>query len=92
MNKKHQQELINLLLKASKDETLFKDLLNDLVTPVEYKELVLRWQIVKRLSQGEPQRAISKDLKVGIATVTRGSRALGNREGGFTKMIKKLKI
>jgi len=54
--------------------------------------MATRWQIVKRLAKGEPQRTISRDLKIGIATVTRGSRALSDKKGGFALMLKKLKI
>ena len=83
---------MTLLLTASKDKKMFESLLCDLLTPAEQTEITKRWQVVKRLAQGEPQRLIAKDLKIGIATVTRGSRALSNKNGGFVKMVKKLKI
>lgn len=88
---KQQQELVSLLLAASKDRKLFETVLVDLLTPAEYTEMATRWQIVQRLAKGEPQRTIAKDLRIGIATVTRGSRALAE-SGGFALMIKKLKI
>ena len=50
--------------------------LRDLLTPSEFAEVVKRLQIFKLLEQGVPQRQIAETLGVGIATVTRGSRAL----------------
>ena len=91
-SQKHEQELIEVLISASKNEELFEAFLSELLTPGEYAEIATRWQIVKRLAQGEPQRTIARDLGIGIATVTRGSRELAKREGGFAAMVKKLKI
>jgi TrpR family trp operon transcriptional repressor len=89
---KQQTELLALLLAASKDKALFEAVLKDILTPSEFVEISTRWQVVTRLAQGESQRTIAKDLKIGIATVTRGSHALAKGSGGFAKMIKKLKI
>jgi TrpR family trp operon transcriptional repressor len=50
--------------------------LRALLTPNEVKEMLHRLQILSLLKQGTPQRDIAKQLGVGIATVTRGSRAL----------------
>lgn len=47
-----------------------------LLTPNEISEMVRRLNIIELLDQGVPQRDIAKQLGVGIATVTRGSRAL----------------
>lgn len=92
MNKKHQEELVDVLKKASQNTKLLEDFLADILTPAEYGEIVARWQIVKRLAKGEPQRTIARDLKIGVATVTRGSRELADSNGGFAQMVKKLKI
>ncbi len=50
--------------------------LKGLLTPYEQQELVNRLQIFELLSQGVSQRQVAQQLGVGIATVTRGSRAL----------------
>lgn len=41
------------------------------------------------LKQGIPQKEISKKLGVGIATVTRGSKALNKSRGGFNILFKR---
>ncbi|HBN59899.1 MAG TPA: transcriptional regulator, partial [Halomonas sp.] len=44
--------------------------------PAEYQEISKRLQIFKLLNEGMPHRKIADTLGVGIATVSRGSRAL----------------
>lgn len=59
-----------------KNKELLNDFLFGITTEKERKELTLRLEIIKRLISGEPQAKISKELGVGIATVTRGSKEL----------------
>ena len=82
-------ELEELLLKASKNKDLMHEFLFDLLSPAEYKDLAIRWQIVKQLQKGVSQRVIAKNLRVSISTVTRGSREMLNKKGGFAKMLKR---
>ncbi len=69
------QELLDTLLDA-KDSQALLELLQSLLTPAELSEIPKRLQILKRLKAGEPQRRIAEELGVGIATVSRGARAL----------------
>ena len=71
----YQQELVEHLLAAGDHEGLEKTL-SSLLTPSEFNEISKRLQIFKLLEAGMPQRQIAETLGVGIATVTRGSRAL----------------
>ncbi|TSC88027.1 MAG: TrpR family transcriptional regulator, trp operon repressor [Microgenomates group bacterium Gr01-1014_7] len=68
-------ELIDLLLDI-KDKEYMKDFLLGILTPKELEEIPTRLQIVKMLKQGISQHKVAEDLKVGIATVTRGSKEL----------------
>jgi TrpR family trp operon transcriptional repressor len=65
-------------------------LLLDLLSPRELRALTLRWQIVLGLSRGESQRALAKRLRVGMATITRGSRVLRQGAGGVPHFLKQL--
>ncbi|OMH38878.1 Trp family transcriptional regulator [Motiliproteus sp. MSK22-1] len=69
------QELISHLLEAKNPDSMEK-VLHSLLTPSEFHEISKRLQIIKLLQAGMPQRQIAEKLGVGIATVTRGSRAL----------------
>lgn len=83
------RELVRVIQEIASDTKLLNDFLVDLLTPREHDDIVVRWQIVKRLYEGMPQREIAKDLGVSIATITRGSRELLDEKGGFKKVLKR---
>jgi TrpR family trp operon transcriptional repressor len=85
---KYIKELITLLADiGASDKKLLQEFLIDLLTPAEYREIGIRWQIVKMLHRGIPQRRIAKQLGVSVATVGRGSRELLNSKGGFARTL-----
>nr|WP_267905850.1 Trp family transcriptional regulator [Marinomonas ostreistagni] len=67
--------MIHYLLDTPDAEAMAQKL-NALLTPNEISEMQRRLQIFALLEEGVSQREIAKQLGVGIATVTRGSRAL----------------
>ncbi|TBR40966.1 transcriptional regulator [Marinomonas agarivorans] len=73
------QDLIKFLRETDNDMAL-EHKLAALLTPNEINEMQRRLQIFALLKAGKPQRDIAKQLGVGIATVTRGSRALQELE------------
>ncbi|PJE76743.1 transcriptional regulator [Candidatus Uhrbacteria bacterium CG10_big_fil_rev_8_21_14_0_10_48_16] len=81
------EDLVHLIQLADEDPTVLPALLEDLLTPEELTAMAQRWQIIKELYRGTPQREISQTLGVGVATVTRGSRMLRNPQGGFRRII-----
>lgn len=87
MKKHHLEELLGTISSIG-DEKLLEKFLRDLLTPVELEDIVKRWQIVKQLHEGIPQRTIAKNLKVSIAKITRGSRELADERGGFNLVLK----
>ena len=52
-----------------------------ILTPAEIETIATRMEIVRMLKKNIPQQKIAQTLKVGIATVTRGSREL--KQGRF---------
>ena len=87
----HKKELVEFLHKISNDKDLLYEFVKDILTPREFENLSMRWQIVKRLVKGEHHQSIAEDLHLGVATVTRGSREMRKREGGFQRALKHLK-
>ena len=75
MNTTHLNELLDHL-HSMQDRDSLADALRDLLTPAELTEVCNRLQILRMLEAGVPQREIARQLGVGIATVTRGARAL----------------
>lgn len=71
--------LLDTLL-AAKNQASMAECLNQLLTPTELEEVAKRLQIITMLEAGMPQRKIAEQLGVGIATVSRGARALKQRD------------
>lgn len=69
------KDLVQFLTEVD-DESVLEKRLKVLLTPNEISEMMSRLKIIALLDEGVPQRDIAKQLGVGIATVTRGSRAL----------------
>ena len=55
--------------------------LEGILTLKELEEIPTRLQIVKMLKEGIPQHQIAEQLRIGIATVTRGSKEI--QKGNF---------
>ena len=83
-------ELVKVLQIASKDKALLEEFLKDILTQKELEEIPTRWEIVRRLYKGEIHKDIAKDLKIGVGTVTRGSKEMKDKNGGFMKVLKKI--
>ncbi|MGB0446551.1 MAG: Trp family transcriptional regulator [Pseudomonadales bacterium] len=75
MTKSDLTEVANYLL-AQQQLPAMTEALEALLTPYEQEEVIHRLQIFTLLTKGLSQREIAKQLGVGIATVTRGSKAL----------------
>lgn len=89
MKSEHLKELVSLFaqLKTPERSRLF---LRDILTPHELSQLAERWQIVKRLAAGMPQRKIKEKLGISIQRVTRGSKAFHQESrGGFQLFLPK---
>lgn len=67
--------VVNYLMTQTSPQQMLAAL-EGLLTPYEQQELINRLQIFELLSKGVSQRRVAQQLGVGIATVTRGSRAL----------------
>ena len=76
-------ELTQAFLKQKTNAEMF-EFLKGILTPRELDELATRLQIVKLLKRHLPHQEIARRLKVGVATVTRGSREL--QMGRFRKI------
>lgn len=83
---KFKDELLNLLTSIEKQENL-DQILDLLLTPQEYEEVITRLQIFKKLQAGDTQRDVSEELDVSIATVTRGSREIQQKPEQIKKLF-----
>ncbi len=72
---KELNELIKTLLKTDSKEQM-QDFLEGILTPKELLEVPNRLAIIKMRQKGISQHEVADKLRVGIATVTRGSKEL----------------
>ena len=91
-SKEYKKEVIGVLEPVGEKKGLMRDFIEDLLTPHEFENIAFRWQIVKRLAKGKTHEKIAEELRLGVSTVTRGSREMRNKEGGFHKVLKLLKL
>ena len=59
-----------------RDPAQMRRFLEEILTPAERKDLSLRWQLMKMLKQGIPQRKIAKELHISLCKITRGAKIL----------------
>ena len=59
-----------------RDPDQMKRFLEEILTPAERRDLSLRWQLMKKLKQGIPQRKIAKELHISLCKITRGAKIL----------------
>ena len=72
-------------IKNLKTQEQIEDFIKSLFTLNEIEELEKRLSIIQMLLQGISQREISRRLKVGIATVSRGATELKKDNFKFLK-------
>ncbi len=90
-SEQYKKEVIDVLHKVAKDKRLLADFIKEILTPREFENIGVRWQIVKRLSKGEHHASIAESLHLGVATVTRGSREMRKKQGGFQRALRLIK-
>lgn len=79
MNTKHKHALLDFLLQQQTRSEM-NNALHELLSESELADISNRLQILRLLEQGLTQRDVAQRLGVGIATVTRGAKALKARQ------------
>ena len=87
-SEQYKKEVIEVISKISSDKQLLADFIKEILTPREFDNIGVRWQIIKRISKGESHIAIAEALHLGVATVTSGSREMRKKNGGFQRALK----
>ena len=50
--------------------------LEEILTPAERRDVALRWDLMKKLKAGIPQRQIASELGISLCKITRGAKVL----------------
>lgn len=78
--------LVNALCQVRETEKM-QAFLQEILTPAEFHDLALRWELMQRLQQGHTQRQIAQDLGVSLCKITRGARILKRKEAVSRKFL-----
>ena len=78
---------LSFSLAECRDSGLIGDFLKSILTPREVEEVATRWALVKLLTRGMTQRAISRRLGLSLCKITRGSKELQKANSPFGRML-----
>ena len=78
--------IVKILCKIT-DAKEMKSFLEELLTAKERDDLELRWELMRRLKDGETQRKISKDLHISLCKVTRGNKIIKNSSSITNRLL-----
>jgi len=65
-------------------------LVEGLLTPAEVEEVMRRWRLLQRLEAGQTQREISREMKISLGKISRGSRMLKYGIPEFTDLMHRI--
>jgi len=81
---------VSELLAFTKDPTEIRNFFESILTNKELQDIGSRWELVKRLDQGESQRQIARDLHLSLCKITRGSKELKKKNAILKRFLKRL--
>ncbi len=80
------EDLIKIFASTT-DVNDMQKLLEEMLTPNELKDLRLRWNLMKDLYKGLPQREIAASYGISLCKITRGSKILKQRDSYCKKLL-----
>lgn len=78
-------DLIEIFSNTNDKEDMRK-LFGEMFTEREQKDFILRWNLMKDLYNGLPQREIASKHKISLCKITRGSKIL-KEKGSYIKKL-----
>jgi TrpR family trp operon transcriptional repressor len=79
-------ELSEILSEISDKKTM-SFFLKEIMTEKECFDIGLRWKLMQAIYSGESQRKISKDYKISLCKITRGSKILKKEDSCSKKIL-----
>jgi TrpR family trp operon transcriptional repressor len=79
-------ELIKIFSEIS-DEKKMRKLFEEIFTPAERETFEQRWNLLRELHKGTPQREIASMYKLSLCKITRGSKILKNKNSVLSEIL-----
>ncbi len=80
------EDLIKIFAKTT-DEKQMRKLFEEVFTPSEQKDFALRWDLMKDLYRGIPQREIAANHGISLCKITRGSKILKQKDSYCRRIL-----
>jgi TrpR family trp operon transcriptional repressor len=80
------EDLITIFATTT-DREKMKKLFEEMFTPNEEKDFILRWELMNELYQGIPQREIAARHKISLCKITRGSKILKEKKSYVRSLL-----
>ncbi|NQT27929.1 transcriptional regulator [candidate division KSB1 bacterium] len=69
------------------DVKTMRHFFNEILTPSERETIQLRWDLMKRLYEGQSQRGIASELGISLCKITRGSKILKDKNSISSRIL-----
>lgn len=69
------------------DVQIMKQFFDEIFTPAERRDFALRWELMKMLRQGIPQRQIASRLGISLCKITRGAKIVKNQNSVTNQIV-----
>jgi len=69
------------------DKKIMKKFFSEIFTEAERNDLALRWELMKRLHEGVPQREIAAELGISLCKITRGSKIVKSKTSTTNRIL-----
>ena len=80
------EDLIKIFARTT-DEKQMRKLFEEVFTPSEQKDFALRWNLMKDLYRGIPQREIAANYGISLCKITRGSKILKQKDSYCRRIL-----
>ncbi len=80
-------EELSVAISKIDDPHVINSFLHCLLTDSEINEVTSRWSLVRKIKDGDTQRAIAKELGLSLCKITRGSKELKKEDSAFRRVI-----
>ncbi len=81
---------LSKIISGIKEPESLKLFFKEILTEKERNDIILRWELMKRLKEGIPHRNIASDLKISLCKITRGSKIIKDPNSIISKIIDNL--
>ncbi|MBN2065041.1 MAG: hypothetical protein JW745_09590 [Sedimentisphaerales bacterium] len=78
---------ITLALASEPDPANISRFFAEMLTESEMSNIVMRWELMKRLKAGVSQRQIAEELGLSLCKITRGSKILKDKQSVVARYL-----